>query len=332
MTVTTHFSAIGVDCAIVATRDEALDAATALAQVRLAQLDAAASRFRPDSEVSQLAARRSPTAAATVTAPVSPLLLSLLADAQWAAEVTDGLVDPTLGRAMEAAGYDADLTEVLDRTRSGTRTGARPEPPPAAEVATRPVSTLRDLRIDRTTGTVTIAAGTLLDLGATAKAAMADRLARELAERWPGGFLVSLGGDIAVAGRPPGGGWVISATDPTSTDGTDGTDGTDHRIAVTTQGVATSGTDRRRWPVAGELRHHLLDPRTGAPAGTIWRRVTCVGASALEANTASTAACVLGHAAIGWLTDRGIPARLVPERGGIGYTPGWPQPSVARAS
>jgi len=320
MTASVGFRAIGVDCRIVATREAALSAARELARARLAQLDSVASRFRPDSEVMALAREPAPLGARTITEPASPVLRALIEDALWAAGVTDGLVDPTLGHAMEASGYDADLPAVLARPQRDASAGAS-EP---ATIGRPPASTLRDLRIDPVAGTVTIAAGALLDLGATAKATTADRIARELGERWPGGFLVDLGGDIAVAGRAPIGGWVIS-TDHDSTGEVD-------RIAITTQGVATSGTDRRRWYVDGALRHHLLDPVTGRPVARTWRHVTCIGASALEANTASTAACVLADHAPAWLGEHGIPARLVPEHGAAVCTPGWPGAAQGRAS
>lgn len=308
-----RFRAIGVDCQIATTRADVLAAARGLAQARLVQLDTVASRFRPDSEIKQLAAMKAPVGRTTVTAPASVLLRSLVHEALWAANVSDGLVDPTLGRALEATGYNTDLAEVLARTAAdgSTQPDTVTTGPPA-----RRVSSLGDLRVDQVAGTVTIAAGALIDLGATAKASVADRIARDLAERWPGGFLVDLGGDIAVAGPPPIGGWVISIEEEACRDA--------DRISITTQAVTTSCTDRRRWYVEGTLRHHLLDPATGLPVPHTWRRVTCVGASALEANTASTAACVLGDAAVSWLTTRGIPARLVPEHGEVVCTPGWP--------
>lgn len=305
------FRAIGVDCRILATREAVLPAARELAQARLAQLDTVASRFRPDSEVMRLSVAPAAPGTRTVTVPASPLLCDLVEDALWAAEVTGGVVDPTLGRAMEAAGYDADLAVVRARTTVGGRT------------AVAAPSTLADLRVDRAAGTLTTAAGALLDLGATAKATTADRIAGDLAARCPGGFLVDLGGDIAVSGQPPAGGWVIAAgAEAAATD----------RIGITTQGVATSGTDRRRWYVDGDLRHHLLDPGTGQPVAHTWHQVTCVGASALEANTASTAACVLADRAVGWLTERGIPARLVTDDGVVVRSPGWPRPQQGRAS
>lgn len=314
MTASIDFRAIGVDCRIVATDAATLADARELAGRRLAQLDMVASRFRPDSEVRRLAAQPGPVGRGIVTAPATPLLLSLLEDALWAAAVTDGLVDPTLGRAMAANGYDADLAEVLTRPSVENDHGTTPS---------TPGSSLPDVRINPAASTVSIAAGTLLDLGATAKATTADRIARELAAGAGTGFLVDLGGDLAVAGRPPSGGWVIE---------TDDTASRDSRITITEHGVATSGTDRRRWEHHGVTKHHLLDPATGRPVRRTWRRVTCVAASALEANTATTAACVLGEAAVDWLCHRRIPARLVPEEGAIRVTPLWPTatPSAKR--
>lgn len=298
MTAAIEHRALGVECTLVVTDVDALGPASRLFRHRIAEVDAAASRFRADSEVSRLAAL--PGIDGVVTERVSPLLRDLVADALWAADATDGLVDPTLGRAMEAAGYDADLAEVIAR-------GPRRTPSVTAG------STLGDLSVDDA-GTLTMAAGCLLDLGSTGKASTADRIARELAATLPGGFLVDLGGDIALSGEPPAGGWVVTVDDGRG-------------LALTTQGVATSGTNRRRWVVDGQVRHHLLDPTSARPVRRTWSQVTCLGATALEANAASTAACVLGDAAPMWLIGRRVPARLQPEVGAVICTPGWPAPA-----
>ncbi|GAB3580857.1 FAD:protein FMN transferase [Calidifontibacter terrae] len=301
MTAAIEHPALGVECTLVVTDVDTLGAASRLFRHRVAEVDATASRFRADSEVSRLATL--PGIDGLVTERVSPLLRDLVADALWAADATDGLVDPTLGRAMEAAGYDTDLAEVLARD---------PRRTPSVGVGSPAGSTLADLSVDDA-GTLTMAAGCLLDLGSTGKASTADRIARELAATLPGGFLVDLGGDIALSGEPPAGGWVVTVDDGRG-------------LALTTQGVATSGTDRRRWVVDGQPRHHLLDPATARPVQRTWSQVTCLGATALEANAASTAACVLGDAAPMWLIGRRIPARLQPQVGTVICTPGWPAP------
>jgi thiamine biosynthesis lipoprotein len=165
----------------------------------------------------------------------------------------------------------------------------------------------------------------VIDLGASAKAHAADTIAARLADRLPGGFLVSLGGDVAVSGDLPPEGWQVAV---------EGTAG-DCREVVASRGqaLATSSTARRTWTQGGQQRHHILDPRTGRPAERVWEQVTCAGASALEANAASTAAVVLGAEAPAWLEAHGIPARLDPAAGGpVVTTPGWPRPAGARSA
>jgi thiamine biosynthesis lipoprotein len=298
----TTFRAIGTTNRILATDPQSLGEATALAQDHLAALDAAVSRFRADSEVSRLSAGAR-TRPASILA--SPVFAGYLRAALHAARITDGLVDPTVGSAVVASGYDADMDEVR----------ARPELLPT-EAA--PVPGWRTVRIDDATDRVSVPAGCLLDLGATAKAHAADTIARLLAARLPGGFLVNLGGDIAVSGAPPQGGWQV---------GVETADGEVAQVVTSTgQAFATSSTQLRTWATASGARHHIIDPRTGTTASTTWAQVTCAGASALEANAASTAAVVLGPEAPAWLSAHGIPARLDALDGSVHVTPGWPDP------
>jgi thiamine biosynthesis lipoprotein len=174
----------------------------------------------------------------------------------------------------------------------------------------------RTVRYDAGTRLVTVPQASLLDLGATAKAFAADLIAARLAERLPGGFLVNLGGDIAVSGELPDGGWEIGVQDH---------HGATRQVVVSTgQAVATSSTQVRRWTCGSEQRHHIIDPRTGRSAAPVWAQVSCAGASAVEANAASTAAVILGADAPAWLEERGIPARLDGVTGNVVVTPGWP--------
>jgi thiamine biosynthesis lipoprotein len=158
----------------------------------------------------------------------------------------------------------------------------------------------------------------VLDLGATAKAYAADLIATRLARELNGGFLVNLGGDIAVSGLLPIGGWHIGVEDES---------GVVRQVVVGTgQAVATSSTRRRTWTAGVERRHHIVDPRTGATAADLWSQVTCAGITAVEANAGSTAAIGLGADAPEWLTGHGIPARLDGAAGRTVTTPGWPHP------
>ena len=165
--------------------------------------------------------------------------------------------------------------------------------------------------------------GVRLDLGATAKAWAADRAATRIAAATGGGVLVSLGGDVAVSGRAPDGGWRIRVQDVSGRP-EDPPTGPSAVVAIRTGGLATSSTAARRWRRGGDILHHILDPRTGLPAAVVWRTVSVAAATCTDANIASTAAIIRGRAAPAWLTELGLPSRLVDEAGRVHTVAGWP--------
>jgi thiamine biosynthesis lipoprotein len=264
---------------LVVTDPDALPVARRVVEDVTRQVEAACNRFRPDSEIMMLPGDGSPT-------PVSPMLAELVTTAVLAAERTDGDVDPTLAHAMNAAGYDRDFA-LLGGGPIRTFLAA-PEP------------AWRRLRLDG--DTLTVPAGTQLDLGATAKAWAADRSAAEVARACGTGVLVALGGDIATAGPAPDDGWRVlvrdQAEDPVAP------------VTLAAGGaLATSSTVSRIWDHG--TAHHLLDPRTGVPAKPVWRTVSVAAGTCVEANTLTTAAVVRGLDALPWLRSLGVPARLV---------------------
>lgn len=263
--------AIGTRVHVLVTDDGTLEPAAAVLREQLDELDLACSRFRADSELRRLRPGRQ---------PVGPVLLRAVRAALLAAEQTDGLVDPTLGRALVAAGYDRTFA-------------ALPEDGPAGTPVTG--GGWREIRCGD--GYLDLPPGVALDLGATAKAWAADRAAGTIARGLGTGALVNLGGDIAVAGPAPRDGW------PVAVGGT--------AVALTAGGLATSSTRLRTWRRGGRRRHHVLDPRTGTSAVTPWDEVSVAAATCVEANTASTAALVLADSAPQWLAARALPARLV---------------------
>ena len=186
--------------------------------------------------------------------------------------------------------------------------------------ASRAVAGWRTVRVDRRRSTVRVPAGVELDLGATAKALAADRASAVAAEVTGCGALVSLGGDVAVAGKPPEGGWPILIAD----DHAAPLDGPGPVVAISAGGLATSGTRVRRWTTSGGELHHIVDPRDGRPARTPWRAVSVAAGSCVLANAASTAAIVMGNEAPGWLERWGVPARLAREDGAVTTVNGWP--------
>lgn len=265
-------------------------AARAVVGAELEVIEAAASRFRPDSEICALARRGGSRVA------VSPVLADLLDAALGAARLTDGDVDPTVGCAVIALGYDEAF-------------GA----PRVSSVAV-PVDWTA-VAFDGTS--VQLPAGTILDLGATAKAVAADRCARRVHRQTGAGVLVNLGGDIATAGPAPESGWQVLVQDTDDDPASRVTIGTD-------TGLATSSTRRRRWRRSGSEHHHIVDPRTGASAEPVWRSVSAAADTCLAANTVSTAAIVRGRRAPEWIAALGVPARLVDADGREHTLGGWP--------
>ena len=301
------WDAIGTRIRLVVTEASQLDWARAILTDDLAALDAACSRFRADSELMAL------DASAGQPTTVSPLLAEAVSAALRGAMLTGGLVDPTVGRAMETIGYDRDFDSV-------------PAHGAALRITVSHVPQWRQIRLDESAHLLTVPAGVRLDLGATAKAWAADRSAQRIGRQLGCGVLVSLGGDIAVAGQVPTGGWSIRVQDITG-DPSSPAQGPSGVIAIRTGGLATSSTSARRWQRGGDLMHHILDPRTGRPADSDWRTVSVAAGSALDANIASTASIIRGRSAVGWLAKLGLPARLVAVDGSVTTLAGWPEVS-----
>jgi thiamine biosynthesis lipoprotein ApbE len=289
-----------------------LEVAREILADELAEIDLASSRFRSDSELTRVnEGSGEPTR-------VSPLLVDAVEAALAAAAMTDGDVDPTVGVAMDAIGYDRDFARIETH-------GA------AISIVSKPVPGWRRIGLDRAGMTLSIPRGVRLDLGATAKALTADRAAQRIGAAVSGrGVLVALGGDIAVAGASPADGWSIRVQDVTGPVAST-PPGPSQLVAISSGGLATSSIAARRWVRGGRVMHHILDPRSGVPVASPWRTVTVAAPTCLEANVASTAAIVRGVPAIEWLTGRGLAARLVDLDGHVTVLSGWPaQGEVSR--
>jgi thiamine biosynthesis lipoprotein ApbE len=291
---------------VVAGTDADLTEARRILDADLAEVDVTCSRFRPDSEIRTLTGPRT---------QVSSLLAEAIAVALRAARLTDGDVDPTVGGAMRAIGYDRDFAAIQPGSQPGIQPGSD------LLVVPRQVPGWRNVTLDGRT--LTLPPGTELDLGATAKAWAADRSAHRIANHLGCGVLVGLGGDIAVAGPAPEGGWQVRVQDVTGHPDDDPA-GPYANVTITRGGLATSSTKARRWRRGGDLLHHILDPRTGLPAAPVWRTVSVVAGTCADANAASTAAVIRGRDAMSWLARNLLPARLVDTKGAVFTVAGWP--------
>jgi thiamine biosynthesis lipoprotein len=285
--------------AVADARGDALDAAVHSVRRIVDEFDRACSRFRSDSELSALNGRSGEAV------PVGRVLLEAVSAALRAARLTDGDVDPSVGGALIALGYDRDFDSLPD---------------PAVS---RPVASIpgwRTVQVDAVRETVRTAPGVILDLGATAKALAADRAAAVARDTVGCGVLVSFGGDLAIAGAAPADGWRVRVTD----DHRAGVDAPGQWISLRLGGLATSSTLVRRWRTESGVAHHVVDPATARSADSVFRTASVTAASCLDANIASTAAIIRGSRAVGWLSGLGLPSRLVGVDGTVRHVAGWP--------
>ena len=298
--------ALGGSLRLVVTDPRSLRAAKAAVDEVIEAIDAAASRFRPDSELSRL------NAAPEKEVAVSMLLGQAITAGLRGAQLTEGAVDPTVGTAVKLAGYDADFAQVI---KDGGPLRVRATQVPG----------WRAIRFEAATRRVWIPRGVEIDLGATAKALAADLAVRAAAEAIAGGgVLVSLGGDLAVAGAAPAGGWPVQVSEDSGAP----VDSREETVTINDGGIATSSTTVRRWTRGGVSLHHIIDPATGLPVDGPWRTATVAAATCVDANIASTAAIVKGHRALAWLERRGLAARLVDQDGRLERTSRWPSVGV----
>jgi FAD:protein FMN transferase len=236
------------------------------------------SRFRTDSELTRV------NRSTSKVLVVSDLFARAVRSALGAAAATDGLVDPTLGHAIAAAGYDRDFSLLEDDDE-------RPLAPTAP-------GRWRTLRLSGRL--LSRPPGTLLDLNGVVKGLAVDASLKLLC----GDGFVAAGGDVAACG-----GAVVGVPRGGS-------------VRLLTGGLATSGSSRRRWRRGGGMQHHLIDPRTGRPARSRWTDVTVAAGSCLAADVAAKAAFLLSENGLEWLDARGLPGRFV-EDGGVVLNRSW---------
>ena len=278
---------MGTDALIVCVGRDA-DTWCEMGRTQVAELEHRWTRFDRSSELSALNA-----AAGTGPFPLSSPTFELVAAALEAWRCTSGYFDPTVGAAVVAAGYDRSYEQVC-----------RVRPPPSGEPAPGPVG----IELDPERRTVTLPAGVAIDLGGIGKGRAADLTARRLLDLGAEGACVDLGGDLALAGRPPDGeAWTIgvdewghaSTPDVEELGEPGGPDGRGRMLRVARGAVATSSTAGRRWRTSAGPAHHLIDPATGRPSTSGVRTVTVLAAEAMWAEVVAKAVLIAGP-------DRGL--------------------------
>ncbi len=237
------FRALGSSCRIVSDVEH-----TVLDGVhRLEDLEARWSRFVPSSEVSML------NAASGTWGDVSDITRRLVSRAREASERTNGVMNPLMLNELVALGYDRSH-ELLTATDPQSCVVDNVDP----ATWTAPAAS----QIEIESGRVRLPVGTAFDPGGLGKGLAADILMEDLLAAGATWALVSLGGDLRFGGDELElQGWETQIEDPRHAGRVCGS------VRVHSGALATSSMLSRRWLHDEDEHHHLLDPKTGRPAG-----------------------------------------------------------------
>lgn len=267
-----------------------------VAHRRIDELERRWSRFLADSEVSELTRR------AGRAVVVSDDTVELVRRAIEAWRFTGATFQPLVLGAILRAGYTSSYETLPADVAPGTS-------------ALHWVAAT-DIVIDG--NAVTIPAGTGFDAGGIGKGLAADLVTGELLEAGAVGACVNMGGDVRVAGAAPDGdGWTVAIDHPWASEPV-------VNVGITDGAVATSTTLRRRWTVAGDVRHHLIDPLTGEPAITDVNLVTVIAGTAWAAEVVAKAVLIRGsHHPFDLVDGSGAQALLVTDDGRVVVSDGF---------
>lgn len=237
------------------------------------------SRFRENSELCQV--NQSPG----IRQSVSGTYWQVLQTAFEMEQSSGGLVTPAVLNSLEAAGYDHNFVDGM--AAAGSR----------MNLEKSNIKNISDLQVFPETHQVTLPEGLRLDFGSTAKGWAAHQTMLRLSELGP--VMVNAGGDISISGlkkdKDP---WMVGILDPLQPE-------MDLvRVPMGHGGVATSGKDYRKWLQNGVLRHHIIDPRSGAPAETDILSASVIAPTVMKAEMAAKVLFILGSEEGGeWLIE-----------------------------
>ncbi len=298
-----HTSALGTDCFLLGSCKSPSIKAIDIFLGLIDEMDHVASRFRSDSELSQIF-----NGAAQKEVVVSELLFAALEAALYGARITNGYLDPTVGGSLAGLGYKTDF-------RSSLASGSA-APGKIQVVLPRGY---KSLRLNKANRSVSVLQGVKLDLGATGKAFLADRIKYQIEIELSEKVLVNLGGDISASLVDRESYWPINVTEDLSLDSQ--SDG--QIIAIAGGGVATSSTLRRSWNSGPQQLHHIIDPFSGISSESVYHSVTVLAGSALDANIASSGTIAMGPDGPKWLASLRLPALARSKEYGENYFGGW---------
>lgn len=298
-------TALGADAAITLAHADGKEAETLIAAARaeIERLDAIFSLYRPASALSRL------NRAGQIANPPFDLL-ALLAEADRVHRLTDGAFDPTVQPAWSA--FADHFSEPLPHG-----------PAPHEEIIEAARARIGWPRVAYEPASVRFAAPAMaLTLNGIAQGYVTDRIADLLRAGGLGHVLVEIGELRAVGPRPDGTPWRIAlAAPPGARDAAEAPAADDALMALADRALATSAPLGTTFDAGGSIGH-IIDPRTGRPAGR-WRQASVLAPTAALADGLSTAFCLMERAQIEAVLAGldGVSARLVDDTGRLALLP-----------
>jgi thiamine biosynthesis lipoprotein len=252
------------------------DADVSSAAALLSELESHWSRFIVDSDITAL------NNASGRPVRVHPSTITLITTMIDGWRLTDHAFDPSVLQIMCDSGYRSSIDDPYKVTLlpdGAMLVGGYDEAPAMDAIV-----------IDAATSTVRLPLGLAIDPGGVGKGLAADLAVRHLLDNGAAGALVSIGGDMAMAGTPPEGtpGWSVAVENP------DTSLGNACLLEVEAGGVATSSTRSRRWVHDGRERHHVIDPLARHQSTTDLATVTVIGRAGWLAEVHATAGLLAG--------------------------------------
>lgn len=206
---------------------------------------------------------------------VSDDFYTVLKTALEYSELSDGALDCTMGDLIDLWGIGTDHAAVPEDTE--IQTLLRP-------------NGWQDVTLDAEAKTVSFATDAVtLHLGAIAKGYISDEMKTVLQNEGVESALMSLGGNIMTLGaKPDGSSWSVAITNPFAPDSVIAS------VSIVDQAAITSGNYEKYFEEDGKRYHHILDPKTGAPAESDVVSTTILASSGIDCDALSTATYIMG--------------------------------------
>lgn len=242
------------------------------------RIESIMSRYAPGSEVSKLNKEGRITA--------SPDLFAVVRKSKEFSDATEGAFDITVGPLVDLWGF----------------TDKKFRAPGADEIReTRKLIGSDKIILSGPDNMIQFDVhGMKIDLGGIAKGYAVDCAVKELKKRGIKSCLINAGGQVYALGfkkeaprfNPRGifkaKKWRIAVKNP------DNAGGISVYLELFNQSASTSADYEQYFDSGGKRYGHIMDPRTGQPAGTGIASVTVIAPDAAAADALSTACCVLG--------------------------------------